>query len=148
NFGVPIPRTTQAEIREDAANAARCALAMEQEMVRLNRLMENKGQAPLRMRIGIYTGPVVAGSLGSTERLKYTTVGDTVNIASRLESFEKELALPHQQSNACRILVGESTLQYLENDYELFKVGELSLKGKEEKISAYHLHSIKPRQGS
>ena len=61
------------------------------------------------MRIGIYTGPAVAGALGGSQRMKYTTVGDTINIASRLESYDKDLG----KESLCRILIGESTLRYL-----------------------------------
>ena len=137
NFGVPVPRTTEAEIRQDAINAVNCALDMERQITRLNAAMQEQGRPPLRMRVGIYTGSVVAGSLGSSSRLKYTTVGDTVNIASRLESFDKDLILPHLATSPCRILIGESTLSYLESDHKTQPVGELSLKGKDEKITAY-----------
>jgi class 3 adenylate cyclase len=136
NFGVPLPRTTEAEIRQDAVNAVDSALAMEREMIRLNARMKEQGLPPLKMRVGIYTGPVVAGSLGSTERMKYTTVGDTVNTASRLESFDKDLVLPHLETSPCRILIGESTLRCLGDQFITQKVGELSLKGKDEKIIA------------
>ena len=137
NFGVPLPRTTDAEIRQDAVNAVNCALAMEQEMVRLNGLMMERSLPTLRMRVGIFTGPVVAGSLGSADRLKYTTLGDTVNTASRLESFDKDLVLPHLATSPCRILIGESTLRYLDDRFETQRVGEVALKGKETKITAY-----------
>ena len=137
DFGVPVPRTTEAEIRDDATNAVKCALAMSREMVQLNRVMTERGLPGLKMRVGIYTGTVVAGSLGSSERLKYTTIGDVVNIASRLESFDKDLVLPDLEASSCRILIGESTLRYLDDQFQTRHVGELSLKGKEEKIMAY-----------
>jgi class 3 adenylate cyclase len=139
NFGVPVPRTTEAEIRADATNAVNCALALEQEMRRLNAHMKERNLPTLRMRVGIYTGPVVAGSLGSADRMKYTTLGDTVNTASRLESFDKELYLPHLEDSPCRILIGESTLLNLNGEFETQRVGELTLKGKQEKIAAYCL---------
>ena len=95
NFGVPVPRTSEEEIRQDALHAVRCALALEREMARINENMKARGLPNLRMRVGIYTGPVVAGTLGSAERMKYTTLGDTVNTAARLESYDKDLFLPH-----------------------------------------------------
>jgi class 3 adenylate cyclase len=137
NFGVPIPREREEQIRQDAVNAVCCALAMEQKIIALNERMSAQGQQPLRMRIGIHTGPVVAGSLGSADRMKYTTIGDTVNTAARLESFDKDLVIPRLAGMPCRILVGESTLRLVEGKFNVEKVGELSLKGKDQKISAY-----------
>lgn len=137
NFGVPVPRTSDAEIQQDAVNAVTCALALDQEMRSLNERIRAQGFQPLRMRIGIFTGPVVAGSLGSADRMKYTTIGDTVNTAARLESFDKELVLPRLQDSPCRILIGESTCQHIKGMFEVEKVGELSLKGKSEKVGAY-----------
>jgi adenylate cyclase len=137
NFGVPLPRTTDAERRQDAVHAVSCAVALEQDMRRLNGITQERGLPPLRRRIGINTGAVVAGSLGSAERRKYTTLGDTVNTAARLESFSKELNLSHLAESPCRILISESTYRYLGDQFETQKVGELSLKGKEEKIPAY-----------
>ena len=137
NFGVPIPRETEGEIRQDAINAVTCALAMEKKMIVLNGRMAAEGQQPLRMRIGLYTGPVVAGSLGSAERMKYTTIGDTVNTAARLESFDKDLVLPQLATSPCRILIGDSTLQHLGEQFETLQVGDMSLKGKATKITAH-----------
>jgi adenylate cyclase len=142
NFGVPLPRTTEAEVAQDARNAARCSLAMEAEMRRLNRLWEQQGLPPARMRIGIYTGLAVAGSLGSVDRLKYTTMGDTVNIAARLESFEKDGWQPGPRDSPCRILVGDSTGRYLDEQFEMQWMGEMALKGKEKKVPVYRLVGV------
>jgi class 3 adenylate cyclase len=139
DFGVPLPRATEAEISRDAVNAVNCALAMEREIKRLNTFWQERNLPTVNMRIGIFTGPVVAGSIGSTKRLKYTTIGDTVNIASRLESFSKNLIGFDFTNRACRVLIGESTLQYLGNQFRTEKVGELSLMGKAEKITTYCL---------
>ena len=135
NFGVPISRTNDVEIRRDAVNAVNCALAMERKMSELNAFWKEEQLPSVGMRIGIFTGPVVAGPLGSSQRLKYTTVGDTVNIASRLESFDKKSA----EEIPCRILIGESTLFYLDSRFKTQKCGEVSLKGKDERISVYRV---------
>jgi len=91
-FGVPLIRTTEREIRQDAINAVRCALAMEKALLRLNKQWSEKGMQMGSMRVGICTGPLMVGSLGSADRMEYAVVGDTVNTASRLESFDKDLA--------------------------------------------------------
>jgi class 3 adenylate cyclase len=137
NFGVPIPRQTEEENKQDAVRAVNCAIAMERKMIALNEKMAAEGQQPLRMRVGIYTGPVVAGSLGSAERMKYTTIGDTVNTAARLESFDKDLMISRLSGKTCRILIGESTLRLVEGIFDIEKIGELSLKGKTQRIGAY-----------
>jgi adenylate cyclase len=139
DFGVPFPRSTDAEIGQDARNAVECALAMEQEMERLNMLWSEQRRSRVRMRIGINTGPAVAGSLGTAQRLKFTTIGDTVNVASRLESFDKDASDPHFGTSPCRILVSESTLRYLGDHYRVEQIGVTSLKGKEEKIVIHRL---------
>ena len=141
DFGVPLARTTEAEIRQDAVNAVNCALAMEGEIKRLNTFWEEHSLPTVRMRVGIFTGPVVAGSLGSSQRLKYTTIGDTVNIASRLEHFAKEVVGYDLTNSPCRILIGESTLQHLGSQFKTERVGEVSLTGKTQKVTVYRLIS-------
>ncbi len=137
NFGVPVPRETKAEIGRDASNAVACALAMGDKMEQLNAFWQKKGLPVGGMRIGIFTGQVVAGAVGSSQRLKYTTVGDTVNIAARLESYDKELA----KESACRILVGEDTVKYLDDRFRTQLIGEENLKGKYRKITIYRVIS-------
>jgi adenylate cyclase len=137
NFGVPVPRRSEPEIAEDATRAVECALAIGDEIVRLNERMQERGLPMLRMRVGLCTGAVLAGSLGSADRLKYTTLGDPVNTAARLESYEKDLVLPELASSPARILIAESTLRHLGERFETRRVGEISLKGKEAKVTAY-----------
>lgn len=138
-FGVPIARAEESEISNDAANAVKCALAMSGRLDMLNDTWKERGLPTVKMRIGIYTGALVAGSLGSAERMEYTVIGDTVNIASRLESFDKDFELMGKETGdiTCRILIGEETLTHLGDRFITRKVGEVALKGKESKISIY-----------
>jgi adenylate cyclase len=134
DFGTPVPRLTKEGIKKDAVNAVRCAIAMKAEMNRVNKVCEERGLPTVSMRVGLHTGQVVAGTLGSKERLKYTTIGDAVNIASRLESFAKEITFG---SDSCRVVVGESTKQYLDSNFTLEEIGEVSLKGRGQKVRAF-----------
>jgi len=136
-FGVPLPRITEAEISRDALNAVNCALAMERTLIQLNSRWREQHLPTIGMRIGIFTGPLVAGSLGSVQRLEYTVIGDTVNTAARLESFDKELFAPDCLSSPCRIIVGEATLGRVGDQFETQRVGEASLKGKDQQITVY-----------
>ncbi|MGA2140415.1 MAG: adenylate/guanylate cyclase domain-containing protein [Verrucomicrobiia bacterium] len=138
-FGVPLARTTEAEIKQDAINAVSCALAMEKAMTRLNARWKERGLPVGSMRVGIYTGPLMSGSLGSADRMEYAVLGDTVNIASRLESFDKDFTGQASTNPYCRILVGESTYKLLDNRFHADLVGTLPLKGKAEKVTIYQI---------
>jgi adenylate cyclase len=138
DFGVPVPRTTEAEIRQDAVNAVSCALAMRRQLEQLNEFWTTQGSPRVRIRVGIATGPVVAGCLGSTQRIKYTTIGDVVNTAARLESFGKEApgSSPNRQ---CEVLLSDHTAECLGDRFELEPVGVASLKGKSAGVMVYRL---------
>lgn len=138
-FGVPIARKDEGEIARDAEHAVQCALAMERKLADMNRLWETQGHPTIGMRIGIFTGPLVAGSLGGKERLEYTVIGDTVNTASRLEGYAKEGVEGVPLQGSCRILIGESTHQYLHQGFVTHQIGEVSLKGKDQKIHVYRV---------
>ena len=89
-FGIPVPSNTVEEIAMDAQNAVNCALEMEEYLLKFNCQWQKQGDPEIKMRVGIYTGSIIVGSLGGKNRLEYGVIGDSVNIASRLESFEKE----------------------------------------------------------
>jgi adenylate cyclase len=138
DFGVPVPRTTEAEIRQDAVNAVSCALAMRRQLQKLNEFWAAQGSPRVRIRVGIATGSVVAGCLGSTQRIKYTTIGDVVNTAARLESFGKE-APGSSPDTQCEVLLSDRTAGCLEDRFELEPVGVASLKGKSEGVMVFRL---------
>lgn len=136
-FGVPVAKKTDEEVSADAINAVECALDMVEELERLNSSWEKRNITTVHMRVGIFTGPLVAGCLGGAQRMEYTVIGDTVNTASRLESFGKEVGEHEFSINPCRILIGEAMLKYLGGRFVTKRIGEVSLKGKEEKIDVY-----------
>ena len=138
-FGVPIARRSEAEIGGDAANAVECALAMEHRLTEMNAGWREQGLPSVGMRIGVFTGPLVAGSLGATDRMNYTVLGDTVNTASRLESLRDPSVDADQTATSCRILIGDATLAYVGPRFETREVGAMSLKGKKEQIKLHRV---------
>ncbi len=139
-FGVPIPRTTPEEIAEDARLAVSCALAISSRLPEMNQNWLTRGLPAVKMRVGIFTGPVMVGSLGGTTRLEYGVIGDSVNIASRLESCEKD-----RQEDTCRILIAEETLLHLADKFEVESWGALPLKGREQKVNVYRILGMKQK---
>jgi len=134
NFGVPFARTSEAEVAMDARNAVRCALALADGAKRLSARAEH----PYRVRIGIHTGMLVTGSVGSSERMKYTSIGHTVNVAARLESFAKEAVPGH----ARQILISAATAQHVEDEFELRSLGAVTLKGKAQLTKVYQVNGL------
>jgi adenylate cyclase len=142
-FGVPVPSRTQAEIRRDAINAVYCALGMRSALIDFNQSRHERRLPPLAMRVGIYTGPMVVGSLGSKERLEYAVIGDSVNTASRLEGFAKDAFIPDYETNPCRIFVGGPTKDYLTADFLVERIGEADLKGKGKPITVFRIDGLR-----
>jgi adenylate cyclase len=136
-FGAPIPRRNEAEIERDAVDAVRCCLGMERALRRLNDTLSARGLPLIRISIGVHTGPVVAGSIGSMERMEYTVVGDTVNIANRLEGQAKLLDDIELGDSPCRILVSDATWARLGGRFRGRPVGAVALRGKSETVHAY-----------
>ncbi len=135
-FGVPVDHAASREIIEDAQRAVACALAMGDRLRQLNQNWQSRGLPVIQMRVGIFTGPVVVGSLGSKDRLEYGIIGDSVNVASRLESYEKTR---HDPADICRVLIGKETLSCLQNQFQVEHWGPLALKGKQEMVDVYRV---------
>jgi adenylate cyclase len=138
-FGVPVPHTDVREQANDATAAVRCALAMGDRLVGLSHDWNRAGLPPVSMRVGIYTGEVAAGSVGSDDRFEYAVIGDVVNTAARLESYDKSLADPDSLPNRCRILVGAPTHVLLDGKFLSQEIGLLQVKGKVNKVPVFQI---------
>jgi len=101
-FGAPLDRGTQLE----ALAAVQAAAGIRQAMAALNGLLQAEGLPPMRVRVGVHTGPVLAGSVGTPERWEFGVVGDTVNCAARIEGLQRNQG----PSPTCRVLLSGTTL--------------------------------------
>jgi adenylate cyclase len=144
-FGVPEPRTTAVEVAADARAAVACALAMGEALIGLNLDWRARGLPEIAIRVGIHTGSLIVGDLGSARRKQYSIIGDTANTAARLESYGKDDPLLNRDGDHCRILISSTTLGHLERDYETAPVGTLKLKGKARTVE---VHQVLGRRAS
>ena len=122
-YGAPLPKP------DDALRAAKTAIEMQRALVHLNRDWENRGQQPLRMGVGVNTGAVTAGNIGSAKRMDYTVIGDAVNLASRL------------CANAAggQILISESTYSLLNGGVPAQRLESILVKGKQTPVELYEI---------
>jgi adenylate cyclase len=137
-FGVPIPRTTTAEIAQDARQSVQCALVMGKRLELLNQQWQARGLPTVTMRVGISTGTVVAGSLGGFQKLDYTTIGDNVNVAARLEGYDKSFE-KSVGSGVCRILISEETYHHIQAHFATRFVASETLKGRDQLTRIYQV---------
>ena len=124
-FGAPVPKP------EDPVNAVRAAVRMRQALEKLNVRLVERGIPVLRTGIGIHTGQVVAGNIGSEKRMEYTVIGDSVNLASRLESSTKELGV--------NVLISEDTYQRTKQAIVAKPVREITVKGRKQPVMTYEV---------
>ncbi|MBX9609039.1 MAG: GAF domain-containing protein [Gammaproteobacteria bacterium] len=115
----------------DADNAVKVAIRMQRALAGFNARRRAQGRAELEVRIGINSGDVVAGNIGSARRMDYTVVGDGVNVAARLESANKQLGT--------RILISGSTREQLRDYYRLREIDLLQVSGKREPVPVFEV---------
>ena len=125
-FGAPMAH------EDDPERAVKTAMEIIEALGELNKSLP----FPIQMHVGLNTGLVVAGSIGSDLRKQYTVIGDTVNTASRIQSA----AQPGQ------ILVGENVYRLTKDVFDFAEVGEITVKGKKKPIRVYIPLSIRPQQ--
>ncbi|MFW6210788.1 MAG: CHASE2 domain-containing protein, partial [bacterium] len=128
-FGTPL------YYKDHASRAVRAALMMKGKLAELNEKWEKEGKNRLKIGIGINSGVVVAGNMGSLKRMEYTVIGDNVNIASRLESLNKELGT--------EILISEKTYEMVKDIVNVKKHTEIKVKGKTASMDVYEVITLK-----
>ena len=128
-FGIPFARTTPEEICADAENAIAAGLAMQAQLKQLNQRLQAEGKPTIQCGIGVHTGPVIAGSVGGSRRLNYSAIGDTVNIAARLEAMNKTLTTDNPNS----FLITDQTYERVRDRFDVCPVGSIQLRGREQK---------------
>jgi len=125
--------------KQGALAACQAALQMEEAIDKLNTERQQRGEPPFITGIGLNTGVVIAGGLGSIDRLHYTIIGDTVNTTQRLE------ALTRQVFNGTGVLIGHSTYTALAEYRDQFRVeprGSHALRGRMEQVQVYELQGL------
>jgi class 3 adenylate cyclase len=126
-FGAPIA------LGNDSFRAVRCALEMQEAVTAFNQERTATGLPPLTMGIGINTGPVVAGNIGSSMRMEYTVIGDNVNVAARLQGIAK----PGE------ILISEATHAQVRDRIVGTPMDPMTLKGKRFPVGVYRIDGLR-----
>jgi adenylate cyclase len=120
---------------DNEANAVYCAIKMMDTLPKLNEKFMEKFNTEIGIGIGVNTGEVVAGNLGSSERIRYSVTGDTVNTGKRIESITKDF--PDS------VLISDTTYQKVKDVVNVKAWEPLFVKGKKEKILVYEVHGVK-----
>jgi adenylate cyclase len=132
-WGAPVAMT------DHAARACQAALDMQEAMSRLQEGWQGRGLPLLSARVGLHSGRVLAGNVGSTDRFNYTVMGDTVNLASRLEGVNK--------SYGTDILLSESTYEKAAAGRLLFReLDQVQVKGRHQPVTIYELAGLRPSE--
>lgn len=115
-------------------NAVACAVVIQRLLAFLNEQRRSRGEQVIEVRVGINSGEMMAGTIGTAQRMEYTVVGDTVNLASRLT----DLAAPGE------VLAGYCTLDYPDMERRVFSEfhSRVAVKGKHEEVEAYSIRGI------
>jgi adenylate cyclase len=123
-WGVPLMSEA-----EDAFSAVSCAYEIQKMVEKKDRKFFRGEAADLRIGIGIHSGPLVAGNLGSTRRMDYSVIGDTVNIASRLEGI----------AESGEIIITENTADLIEDSFSVKKLKAVNVKGKTDPVTIFKI---------
>jgi class 3 adenylate cyclase/HAMP domain-containing protein len=121
---------------DHAERACRAALAIDAALERDNLARAEGGLPPVRIRIGVHSGPAIVGNIGAPGRVNYTLIGDTVNLANRLEAFGKEVT---DEGRAAVTLLSEATRAQLGPAWQVEDLGAHQMRGRAGEIGVFRL---------
>ncbi len=124
-FGEPI------QDKNHPQNAVKCAFAMLEKVKELQKKWAQEGKPKIEIGIGINTGEVFVGNIGSVNRMEYTVIGDTVNLASRLESYNK--------TYKTKMLISSSTYEEVKGIVNVIRISDVQIRGKAHKMDIYEV---------
>ncbi len=127
-FGEPI------QDKNHAGNAVKCAYAMLQKVKELQKKWAQEGKPKIEIGIGINTGEVFVGNIGSINRMEYTVIGDTVNLASRLESYNK--------TYKTKMLISPTTYESVKGFVDVIRISDVQIRGKANKMDIYEVLKV------
>lgn len=130
------PQTTG----QDSYWCIKACLEMRLALNELNQSRIQRGLVPMMMGMGVHTGPVISGAIGSEKRMEYTVIGDTVNQSSRIESSTKTFGTD--------LLVSEETADQIQNQFVVELAGDVQVKGKTEALKLFKIKGFKNSDGS
>ena len=125
------------EGKNHAKNSVYCADEVLKSVKELQKKWLNEGKPQIDVGVGINSGEVFIGNIGTKERMEYTVIGDTVNTASRIEGFNKFYKT--------KFLIGESTYEIIKDIVDVIKINEVELRGKTQKINIYEILRVKKK---
>jgi adenylate cyclase len=126
-FGAPVAQP------DHALKALRCAVGMQSALVELNAARTLAGKPPLRLSIGLHTGPAVVGAMGAATRREFTAVGDTVNLAARLENLTREYDTD--------LAISGETARQIGGQFNLRLLAERKVRGRSSPVQVFVLVS-------
>lgn len=127
-FGEPI------QDKDHASNAVKCGYEMLLKVKELQKKWAQEGKPKIEIGIGINTGEVFVGNIGSVNRMEYTVIGDTVNLASRLESYNKVYKT--------KMLISSSTYEATKSFIDVIKISDVEIRGKSHKMNIYEVLKV------
>jgi adenylate cyclase len=121
-------------VRTDAVNAVRAALAMREELARLNKSWATRGLPQLRIGVALNHGEVVVGNIGSPQRMEFTVIGDAVNVSWKLQELTKGLGAD--------LIVGESVMALVIEEFDLRPLGEATIESLPHPVKIFEVRGL------